>query len=106
MFPPDSQLSCFIPTLDEEGGRCVDPVPILNPTGTKSVERCFSPSDCNLAGNTEEMECIRLSTNTHLLRITVLPPIWERVRHGSNATSKTVLWSGPREEVWDQGLWH
>lgn len=45
--------------------------------------------------------CIRPRKEVELLRIGITLPPWEVESTGRKAT--TVIWSGPREEVWDQG---
>ncbi|KAH8109491.1 hypothetical protein DFH11DRAFT_1627687 [Phellopilus nigrolimitatus] len=117
--PPSAQLSCFVPTQDGDQGHCVDPVPVLVPSSVgesagPSHTRCFSASDCidhrdedgKGKSRGRPMECIRPDVSAQLLRITIAPPIWaweERDGHGSvENETKTVLWSGPREEVWEQ----
>ena len=78
----------------------------------KHAQRCSSAADCNggtIPSNSKNghgpKECITPGIMTRLLRIKVSPPYWELEEddgsdHGSYTT---VLWSGPRDEVWEQG---
>ncbi|KAL5504961.1 hypothetical protein ACEPAH_7624 [Sanghuangporus vaninii] len=104
--PPAAQLSCFVSTQDRDQGHCIDPVPIL---ASSHSRRCSSSTDCNenaiLNEPTEEAkECIRPDATSRLLRITVSPPLWEKVDENGTDYDRfnIVLWSGPNGEVWEQ----
>ena len=106
--PPTTQLSCFVPAENGDQGHCIDPVSIL--TYSKHP-RCFFALDCNNHGPVEKskdnlMECVRPDGSARLLRIVVAPPISRAIRDRSQDEPKEtiVLWSGPREEVFEQGL--
>lgn len=114
--PPLVQLSCFVPTSYRQDtvhmGRCIDPVPVLAPSGQQQqVARCSSRSDCSdlhsedTVNGMHSMECVQPSLEAQLLRITILPPPWEDLindKVGSQRNSHVVLWSGPRDEVYEQ----
>lgn len=102
--------------LGADVGRCVDPVPLFTSAigqWAKSL-RCSSASDCLGGGLGEErekektqMECVRPTEGSQLLRIAVVPPPWE----GSDiegldteSGARLVLWNGPRDEIYEQGL--
>ncbi|OCB90702.1 hypothetical protein A7U60_g2064 [Sanghuangporus baumii] len=104
--PPAAQLSCFEPMQGGDQGHCIDPVSIL---ASPHSQRCFSGSDCNenpMPNETtgEAKECIRPDATSRLLRITVSPPLWERVDENDTDHGRfnVVLWSGPNGEVWEQ----
>ncbi|EJD07925.1 uncharacterized protein FOMMEDRAFT_144109 [Fomitiporia mediterranea MF3/22] len=110
--PPAAQLSCFVPiqAFGNGQGRCVDPIPILSPNpSTSPAGRCFSAKDCDEHTAEQDAmgkpkECVRPDLSAQLLRIGVSPPIWEidLTSKEVNNETRTVLWSGPREEVWEQ----
>jgi hypothetical protein len=80
-----SQLFCFASSTGAEK-RCLDPIPILTVRGAR---RCDSEIDCS------DASCVRLDTSAHLLRITVV---------SADKIEQVILWSGPPEEVYEQGL--
>ncbi|KAI5117126.1 hypothetical protein M0805_007973 [Coniferiporia weirii] len=108
--PPAAQRSCFVLAQERDNGHCIDPIPILTPSFSVMKDddaRCYSSSDCHkrAAGEGESQVdaasriCVRPDNSAQLLRITVLSPVWERHDQSSR---KTVLWNGPREEIWEQ----
>ena len=117
--PPLAQQSCFV-DIDSRGslshrgqGHCVDPVPILAPNHNEANDgsleraypRCSTSRSCNhnqrdAEEDTDMMTCIIPDMDTQLLRIGFIPPAWSGT---GSVTQKTILWSGPKVEVWEQG---
>lgn len=100
-------------------GRCVDPIALFQTSAeaTKTGEAILSTSRCDTVcmstsrnPNEEDEICIRPRKDLELLRITILPPPWysespteEKEKLGNmNSNSRTVVWNGPKEEVWQQ----
>lgn len=81
-------LACFV-SDDSKYRGCLDPVPIL--TSLEGGGRCTLNRDCS--GNST---CVRPDGARKLLRLTYHRP-W------SDGASEVVLWSGPLEEVWEEG---
>ena len=78
-------------------GRCIDPVPLLSNQGR--AQRCLGTDNCG-----GEM-CVRPHDSAELLRIVVEPVKgFERSKADSGLEAETILWSGSRGEVWEQGL--
>ena len=105
---PAAHLSCFEslePPLADKG-HCIDPVAILaplkiHPNDTMSFGRCASRSECRSSGGVGALECVRLDERENLLRIVTKPAIWEP-SEAKEENEKTILWSGPRAEIWEQ----
>lgn len=81
-------LACFV-SDDSKYRGCLDPVPIL--TSLEGERRCTFDRDCS--GNST---CVRPDGERKLLRLTVR-------RLGPDEVPEVVLWSGPLEEVWEEG---
>lgn len=114
----DGNGLCFVPTeLDTPShrnrhlgqGRCVDPIALfMSPAeATESGEPSLSTSRCqNVCMHSETGEdagdqlCIRPREDVQLLRLSLLLPPWEAQ---DGKSSKTVIWNGPKREVWEQG---
>ncbi|KDQ08019.1 hypothetical protein BOTBODRAFT_48412 [Botryobasidium botryosum FD-172 SS1] len=97
-----SSTSCFLPSLPHDGGHCLDPVPLFTSPAESSAlsERC--DDFCKPPSSTTDPPskiCVRPRSDTQLLRITVLPPLWAPL---PQRITKTIVWSGPKKEVWDQ----
>jgi S2P endopeptidase len=83
-------LSCFT-SIDTPSNRgCLNPIPIL--TALKDDNRCSSNADCHNSSST----CVSPDKIERLLRL--------RVERPSENWTEVVLWSGPKEEVWNEGL--
>lgn len=59
--------------------------------------------------NEDDEICIRPRKDLELLKITLLPPPWNSEASeegeklgGTNAKTRTVVWKGPKEEIWEQ----
>ncbi len=98
-----------------EGGRCVDPITLfMTPQELSDAgESALSSSRCNTVcmnggskvEDTRETEiCIRPRKDSELLRIRIRLPTW--AVQAREPVLKTVIWNGPREEVWEQGEKH
>ncbi|CAE6477806.1 unnamed protein product [Rhizoctonia solani] len=91
-----SSLVCFAPTTLNTTGKCLDAFKVFEPPETPmaiSHGRCASQcitADAAAAEDEPDQVCVRAKGIT---RIGV-------VRNGRD--EKTVLWSGPSEEIWDQ----
>lgn len=98
--PSTAYLTCFAPFPGDrslEDGHCVNPVPILTPNDQDPpAARCSQVHDCDAS-----MQCVAPDVGAHLTRISVGPPIWQEKDHDP-AQTKTVLWSGPKSEIWDE----
>ncbi|KAF5381612.1 hypothetical protein D9615_005501 [Tricholomella constricta] len=81
-------LSCFVSTDTPSTRGCLNPVPVL--TSASKVERCNFTADCPGLSI-----CVRPDETEKLLRLTVVRPFVD-------AKSEVILWSGPREEVWEE----
>ena len=112
LHPPAALLSCFVPLEAPafgQAGRCLDPVPLLAPDlyggslDSTQYPRCSSSSECSGAATDSEgdaFECVRPDSSAELLRIIVEDADGDT---GGRGRHRTLLWSGPREEVWEQG---
>ena len=101
VHPPAAQLSCFMMAKNPNAGHCLDPVLILSPDRSKDSKvysRCYSRSDCASEAGGLPMECVVPHPRAELLRLTVESPLWE-----VKTESRVVLWSGPKDEVWEEG---
>lgn len=111
----DDNGLCFAPRSASRGdqslrqGRCVDPFALfMTPSeAIESGELALSASRCqNVCMHTDSGDdgddqlCIHPREDLHLLRISLVLPPWETV---GDKNSKTVIWNGPKEEVWEQG---
>lgn len=76
---------CFTSVERSSDSYSLDPVPILTGNST----RCNASVAC-----TPSSSCIALQRGQQLVRITLL--------NLSDGTEEVVLWSGPREEIWEQ----
>lgn len=81
-------LSCFA-DLQSDARRCLDPVTVL--TRPTEIHRCRVASDCPSA--ISGSSCVRPDPSTHLMRLTIASP---------SDTGEILLWSGPKNEVWEQ----
>lgn len=81
-------LACFVSENSKYRG-CLDPIPVL--TALEGGARCTFDNDCG--GNST---CVRPDGARKLLRLTVHRP-W------TDGVAEVVLWSGPLEEVWEEG---
>jgi S2P endopeptidase len=82
-----SSLSCFVSFENAAETYCTDAVAILS----KIQNRCDSSALCLTS-----QSCIEPRGDRDLLRITV--------RHQGTKDERVVLWSGPKYEVWEQGM--
>ena len=80
---------CFTSVERSSDLYSLDPVPILTGNST----RCNASVAC-----TPSSSCIALQRGQQLVRITLL--------NLSDGTEEVVHWSGPREEIWEQGARH
>ncbi|KDN40624.1 hypothetical protein RSAG8_07953, partial [Rhizoctonia solani AG-8 WAC10335] len=92
-----SSLVCFAPTAFNATGRCLDAFKVFDPPETpmaishgRCASRCIT-ADAAAAEDEPDQVCVRAKGIT---RIGV-------VRNGED--EKIVLWSGPSEEIWEQG---
>ncbi|GLB41095.1 putative peptidase family M50 [Lyophyllum shimeji] len=83
-----SGLSCFASTDNPLDKGCLDPIPIL--TSSSPTERCTSTTDCSATSI-----CVTPYKHEHLLRLTI-----HRLSKADEA--KVILWSGPRQEIWEE----
>ncbi|KAG9018630.1 hypothetical protein FRB90_011116 [Tulasnella sp. 427] len=123
---------CFVPPIALEspseaskaeahlaGGRCVDPIALFQAQSeaAKTGEIVLSSTRCDTvcmstSKNPDEEDeiCIRPRKDLELLRITLLPPPWDpeaapdgrEKSGGTSADARTVIWNGPKEEIWEQ----
>jgi hypothetical protein len=85
--------SCFVPVLDNSSaGHCVDPVPLLT---NSTIARCTHSDHCENASRNAVQTCIRPRKAENLLRLTYRTQDWD--------TARVLLWSGPREELLEEG---
>ncbi|KAF8908075.1 hypothetical protein CPB84DRAFT_1674344 [Gymnopilus junonius] len=82
-----SPLACF-ESFDHSERGCLDPVPVL--TRPSSNGRCAASKDCS-----EESTCVIPHEEAQLLRLSVRPRL-------DLTEETTILWSGPRKEVWEE----
>ena len=89
--------SCFVAYPPFALSRCVDPLPYLGTdAGVPSHARCASAVDCGA-----ESVCVRPRSDQSLLRITIHLPSW--ASPDGRPTDRTVVWSGPRYEILEEG---
>lgn len=84
-------VSCFESVESSSHRGCLNSVSILARPGHE--RRCTSSDNC-LDGSI----CIRPDDTERLMRLTVHRD-WS-----SGALPEVILWSGPKEEVWEEGL--
>ncbi|CUA72137.1 hypothetical protein RSOLAG22IIIB_00799 [Rhizoctonia solani] len=91
-----SSLVCFAPTASNATGRCLDAFKVFEPPETpmaishgRCARQCIT-ADAATAEDEPDQVCVRAKGIT---RIGI-------VRNGQD--EKTVLWSGPSEEIWEQ----
>jgi len=84
--PHTDDVACFssLPHPTTNIDRCIDPIPVMTDHHRK---RCSSRSAC-----AENSTCITYTSSNPLLRIEI----------NKDKELKTVVWSGPRLEVWEQ----
>ena len=103
-----SNLSCFI-SLPTSGlpstQHCLPPLTILNANSEKALpassRRCSAASDCS-----ETSLCVLSKAKGSVLRIQFLVPDATLPGVGHNdldAHLKTIVWSGPKEEILEDG---
>lgn len=80
--------SCFVSKVDETEQYELDPVPIF----TDNLARCHSSTECSPFS-----ACVIPRRDQQLVRISVLRD------HGFASIEGTVVWKGPKEEIWEQG---
>jgi S2P endopeptidase len=85
--PHTDGVACFssLPRSTTEIDRCLDPIPVMAENDRK---RCSSSSIC-----AENSTCVAYVSPDPLLRIEII----------KDEEFRTVLWSGPPLEVWEQG---
>jgi S2P endopeptidase len=88
--PIFASLSCFVANTESIRLGCLNPVPIL--TSTDDGTRCASQTDCKV-----DFVCARPAEKENLLRLTA--------RESEQESDKVVLWTGPRGEIWDGGIY-
>lgn len=86
-----SSPSCFVSFESAMEEYCTDPVAVLS----KIENRCDSSASC-----LESQSCIKPRGDRDILRITV------NYEETGPEDERVVLWSGPRYEVWEQGMIH
>ncbi|KAF8551614.1 hypothetical protein OG21DRAFT_1499000 [Imleria badia] len=79
--------SCFVSKVDETEQYALDPIQIF----TGNLERCSSPAECSSSSS-----CVVPRPDEQLVRISVLR------NHGATSIEDTVVWKGPKEEIWEQ----
>ncbi|KAJ3573613.1 hypothetical protein NP233_g2329 [Leucocoprinus birnbaumii] len=85
--PTLTSLSCFVANTKPIQLGCLNPVPIL--TSTDPKVRCYSETGCH-----DGSVCVRPAEKENLLRLTVL--------HNDQDREEVVLWTGPRNEIYDE----
>ena len=80
--------SCFVSKVDETEQYELDPVHIF----TDNLARCHSSTECSPSST-----CVIPRRDQQLVRISVLR------NHGFASIESTVVWKGPKEEIWEQG---
>lgn len=82
-------LSCFQSPTDT---RCLDPIPLLTQT-----DKNQEPRRCSLSASCSPVSlCVWPRQGEQLLRISM--------RLSDSSPEEILLWSGPRREVWEQGV--
>ncbi|KAF8128436.1 hypothetical protein EV363DRAFT_423617 [Boletus edulis] len=79
--------SCFVSKADEAEQYELDPVDIF----TGNLARCNSSTECASSSS-----CVVPRRDQQLVRIPVLK------NYGSTSREDTVVWKGPKEEIWEQ----
>ncbi|KAG6369925.1 hypothetical protein JVT61DRAFT_13309 [Boletus reticuloceps] len=79
--------SCFISKADEAEQYELDPIDIF----TGNLARCNSSTECASSSS-----CVVPRRDQQLVRISVLR------NYGSTSIEDTVVWKGPKEEIWEQ----
>jgi hypothetical protein len=78
----------------------MDPVQLMVPSiGRVSSERCHNDAQCVDGEADFRSMCLTLEPSETLMRIVIREPPWTATPGGT----RVVLWSGPREEIWEQG---
>lgn len=80
--------SCFVSKEDETKQYELDPVRIF----TDNLARCNSSTECSPL-----FSCVVPRPDQQLVRISVLR------NHGATSIEDTIVWNGPKEEIWEQG---
>jgi S2P endopeptidase len=107
--------SCFIPKSSSltspENGWCIEPVPLFE---DQTKQRCVSHASCDVSHEHDSLSsnagwsasvpekrraqiCITPHSSAALHRISFL-------MNAGDIREKTIVWKGPRREVWDQGV--
>ncbi len=69
---------------------CADPVPVLTAPAPGPRARCTTDAACG-----DNARCVLPREDAELLRISVL---------SDEGPERVILWRGPREEVWEEGM--
>ena len=91
-------MACFVETSSKMY-RCSPTLSILQPE-SETVKRCSLSADCS-----DHRLCVRPSVNEELVRIGVwVPHANETSDEGDLSEMKFVIWSGPSEEILEEGV--
>lgn len=80
--------SCFVSKMDETEQYELDPLLIF----TVNLPRCNSSIECSSSSS-----CVAPRHDQQLVRISVL------IDYGTSSSEHTIVWKGPKKEIWEQG---
>lgn len=93
------ETSCFLMS-PYNAETCLNPVLLFVPSSQDGLpsspleQRCHD--SCSPSVDGTEYACVRPREDQSLLRIHIQPPPW------SEDEPRTIVWRGPRREIWDQ----